>query len=325
VKPDGTVPEIPEARQCPVTHAKTPLPPPPPPQPQVVQAPVRAAVATASPRDTVDLRKREWIMDVVERQRSLSAWTSGLHTRHQLGRDEFLDQYYAASRPVLLTGELDDWPALRLWTAEYLREKVGTAEIEYQGGRASNAAFERDKIPHRQRLSFDRYMDLIAGDTGNDAYITAYNSEANAAALAPLEADLGFLDKFLKRDPDGVNGMMWIGPLGTFTPLHHDLTNNLLAQIQGTKRIILAPPSEAPKLYNSHTLFSDVFDLMDPDLERFPLAAEARLFEVDLEAGQCLFIPVGWWHQVTSLDFSVTVTYTNFHWPNDAHETYPRG
>ncbi len=34
-------------------------------------------------------------------------------------------------------------------------------------------------------------------------------------------------------------------------------------------------------------------------------------------------MPLAWWHQVRSLDFSVTVTYTNFRWPNDAFATYP--
>ena len=36
-----------------------------------------------------------------------------------------------------------------------------------------------------------------------------------------------------------------------------------------------------------------------------------------LEPGDIIFMPLGWWHQVRSLDFSVTVTYTNFLWRND--------
>ncbi|MGH7010325.1 MAG: cupin-like domain-containing protein [Caulobacteraceae bacterium] len=42
-----------------------------------------------------------------------------------------------------------------------------------------------------------------------------------------------------------------------------------------------------------------------------------------LEAGEALFIPIGWWHQVTSLEFSVTATFTNFLWPNDGFSGYP--
>jgi hypothetical protein len=36
-----------------------------------------------------------------------------------------------------------------------------------------------------------------------------------------------------------------------------------------------------------------------------------------------LFVPIGWWHQVTALDFSVTLTYTNFRWPNRGRESFP--
>ena len=39
--------------------------------------------------------------------------------------------------------------------------------------------------------------------------------------------------------------MMWIGPVGTFTPLHFDLTNNLhRSRSVGAKKLPLAPPSE---------------------------------------------------------------------------------
>jgi len=49
-----------------------------------------------------------------------------------------------------------------------------------------------------------------------------------------------------------------------------------------------------------------------------------HIYDVLLEPGEILFLPLAWWHQVKSLDFSVSATYTNFVWPNDAHETYPR-
>jgi hypothetical protein len=36
-----------------------------------------------------------------------------------------------------------------------------------------------------------------------------------------------------------------------------------------------------------------------------------------------VFLPVGWWHFVESLDFSISVSFTNFLWNNDFTETYP--
>jgi len=119
--------------------------------------------------------------------------------------------------------------------------------------------------------------------------------------------------------------MMWIGPAGTVTPLHHDLTNNLIAQVVGRKRIKLAPSSEVGRLYNDAHVFSEIGDLENPNLnrERFARLEGARVYDLVLEPGDILFVPFAWWHQVKSLDFSVTITYTNFLWPNEAHATYP--
>ena len=133
------------------------------------------------------------------------------------------------------------------------------------------------------------------------------------------------LNRFLSQDPAATGGMLWIGPAGTVTPLHHDLTNNFIAQIVGRKRVKILPASEVGKLYNHHRVFSEITDLEDPalDVARFPRLVGARAYEVVLLPGEILFMPLAWWHQVKALDFSVTATFTNFQWPNDGHATYP--
>jgi ribosomal protein L16 Arg81 hydroxylase len=119
--------------------------------------------------------------------------------------------------------------------------------------------------------------------------------------------------------------MMWIGPAGTVTSLHHDLTNNFIAQIVGRKRLKILPAAEVGRVYNHRHVFSEIPDLEAPDLDgaRYPRLAGARTYDVTLSPGEIIFMPLAWWHQVKSLDFSVTVTYTNFRWPNDAHASYP--
>jgi hypothetical protein len=269
------------------------------------------------------LDRREWVLDNVERQLSLSSGAEGIAELSKISSEEFLSRFYARSRPVVLRGAVADWPALTRWTPEYLKQAVGPVEIEFQGGRNDSPEFELYKDNHKRRLSFDKFIDMITtASTGNDAYLTAYNSASNRDALAPLNCDLGTIDDILTGAP----GMLWIGPGGTFTPLHFDLTNNLLAQVVGTKHLVLLPPSETGKLANTTHVFSEVHDITDPDrLALYPAAASARQFEVVLEPGDLLYIPVGWWHQVVSEDFSAMLTYTDFLWPNDAYERFPVG
>ena len=63
---------------------------------------------------------------------------------------------------------------------------------------------------------------------------------------------------------------------------------------------------------------------LSPVLTRLKLYNLARLLDVVLEPGEALFLPVGWWHQVQALDFSISATYTNFTWTNEAWLDHPQ-
>ena len=173
-------------------------------------------------------------------------------------------------------------------------------------------------------MPFTQFIDRISWQHGNDIYLTAYNSRLNETALQPLESDLGPLPEILANGGQP-RGLFWIGPAGTFTPLHHDLTNNLLVQVTGRKRVVMVDALNLPHLYNDQHVFSEVEDLTNPalDLERYAHMQGLKAHEVVLKPGQMLYIPLGWWHQVSALDFSVSITHTQFRWRNDFHATYP--
>lgn len=294
-----------------------------------VPSPAACPAGAYPPPEATDgsrLARRDWMMGVQTQLRALSPLSGRLNRYEGVTADFFLHNHYAANVPALLGGEMATWPALRRWTPDYIARLVGDRLIEFQGDRDGDARFEFEKDDHRRTMPFDRFIAMIgAAGAGNASYVTAYNSAANRTALAPLHAELGRVDALLVPGADGLDAMMWIGPARTFTPLHFDLTNNLVAQIVGRKRVILVPPSEASKLDASGEVVSAVGDLLDPQtLVRTPALRDLTLFDLVLEPGDMLFVPIGWWHQVTALDFSVTVTYTNFRWRNAWHETFPR-
>ena len=291
--------------------------------PLIGDAPAPAPEAAADPQARLDLKKREWLLESLERQRQLSSAAAGIPRQDRVRGQDFLDQFYAPGRPVVLTEMIADWPALARWTPDYLKQAVGPAVIEFQGGRDGDPLFERNKDAHRQSMPFDAFIDRIAEAPGNDAYLTAYNSARNAQALAPLARDIRPLEEILTREASYPDGMMWIGPAGAFTPLHHDLTNNLIVQVVGRKRLMLAPAAYAGRLYNRQHVFSEVLDLQSFDASRFPDLGGVHAYEVTLDPGEALFVPLGWWHQARALDFSVTLTFTSFRWPNEAARDFP--
>jgi hypothetical protein len=95
--------------------------------------------------------------------------------------------------------------------------------------------------------------------------------------------------------------------------------NVLFVQVYGEKEFALAPPEALPLMYNRIGVFSDV-DYTAPDPERFPLFKEVQFKSAILKAGEALFIPVRWWHFVRTHDVSISLSFTNFIWPNEAEE-----
>ena len=106
----------------------------------------------------------------------------------------------------------------------------------------------------------------------------------------------------------------WLGAGGGVTPMHKDSTDNFAYQICGTKRWTLFPVRDIPFLYMDRPLENSDFatssvDPMNPNLNEFPLFANARSVVVDLMAGEMLYLPAGWAHHVENLSTSLMINY----------------
>ena len=102
---------------------------------------------------------------------------------------------------------------------------------------------------------------------------------------------------------------LWIGPAGTVTPLHHDTTNILFCQIHGRKRVDLISPQET-------ALFAEPLYSFYSQADATALAP-LLVKSVVVAPGEGLYIPAGWWHRVTALDVSISVSLLGFRRPND--------
>jgi ribosomal protein L16 Arg81 hydroxylase len=267
------------------------------------------------------LKKRDWILAVYRRLYRAHAMGGAVERRHQLDPQEFFERYYYDNRPVIVTGMLNEWPALARWNGDYFRAHSGDREVEVQFGRNSDPEFEVNKVLLTRKMRFGEYVDLIEQSSPtNDFYMTASNHSLNRQALGRLWDDIRPLPAYLDpQSPD--DGFFWFGPAGTITPFHHDLTNNLMAQVIGRKRIVLVPIHDTPFMYNHLHCFSQV-DGKQPDLAATPAFAHAQPLECLLEPGELLILPVGWWHYVEAVETSVTMTFINFRAPNNFVEDY---
>lgn len=243
-----------------------------------------------------------------------SGWNQRLERRADLSASEFFERYYYAHRPVILQGRMKDWPAMESWRPERLAERFGDIPVEVMAGRESDP--DHDLAPERFRSVMplrDFIQRLLSGGPTNDLYLTARNFALERPELRGLFEDLRPLEGFLRPVRDRTV-KLWVGPAGTLTSLHHDLSNILFAQVHGRKHFKLIPSFELHCLYNHHGVWSEV-DATRPDFERFPAYRDVDLVEAVLEPGELLFIPVGWWHWVHALDVSVSVSFQTFEVP----------
>lgn len=245
--------------------------------------------------------------------------------------------------PLIITDELKDWPALESWRdPEYLMEKTiggrrlvpietGTSYVDDGFGQkiVKFKDFMAKYILHPEDLTDPGYLaqhDLFSQipSLRNDVIIPDYcfmdaPGPHPSSPFASAHANTPSLEEPLLN--------AWFGPADTTTPLHTDPYHNILAQVVGRKYVRLYAPRESKKLYArgiedgidmSNTSMLDVGILSGLDgtpkdrataAEQFPLAKDAVYMECILEEGECLFIPIGWWHYVRSLSVSFSVSF----------------
>lgn len=93
------------------------------------------------------------------------------------------------------------------------------------------------------------------------------------------------------------------------------------AQVTGTKRVLLWPPSQQAQLYiagssSPITHFSDQQRLR----QQYPLFSEAAALQAELLPGDVLYIPALWFHNVLSETFSASVNLFWRHLPPACYE-----
>src|SRR5690606_22235438 len=106
--------------------------------------------------------------------------------------------------------------------------------------------------------------------------------------------------KLLKQLP-----MLFFGGEKSRVFMHYDIdfANILHFHFEGRKECILFPPSQTKYLYKvPHALISrEDINFSDPDFNKFPALKNAQGYITHLNHGETLYMPEGYWHQMTYL------------------------
>jgi len=229
--------------------------------------------------------------------------------RSGLSVQEFRAQYLPHGIPLVISDALQDWPLFKLSREESLVHFAELQGITRHGDYVKKTFSTERDFRSTSMADFIASLDSPAAK-GADGEPPAYMG--NNILPARLMEQMKFPPYF---DPSlFIPPRIWIGPKGTLTPLHRDDTDNLFAQVWGQKIFTLAAPHHREALGTWSTAPQGGLDGCDfnpdaPDYQRFPHARDVTFMRVTLEAGDLLFLPEGWFHQVESVSTSLSVNF----------------
>jgi hypothetical protein len=205
--------------------------------------------------------------------------------------------------PVVIEGALDEWAALSSWTLQRLRNAGGTTRVRVQSRRSSRA----DDFEYRD-IAFDRFIESMESGCSSD-YLAAF----------PLLDEVPGLwnDISVPRYAVGktLSPRVFMGPPGSFSPLHYDLAHGLSAQILGQKRIIVLEfrPRDVVRHRDLRRpgWLSCPLDVEAPDAAGRDGLVPSRRWECTVAPGDLVFFPSRRHHFVRSLENTISV---NFSW-----------
>jgi hypothetical protein len=157
-----------------------------------------------------------------------------IERRRGLTREEFDREYRARSRPVVLEGFVDDWPAVRTWSFHHLAERSGSVRVTVDSY-SSRAA---------RQVTFAEFVELLDSSAGTGAapiYLQEWYYQTSAPELAADLPELDIAQYDFRRELYGEaasrNHQLWLGQRGGITRLHQDsyMVDVMHAQIVGEK------------------------------------------------------------------------------------------
>lgn len=213
-----------------------------------------------------------------------------------------LTEVFDRQSPVVIRSAATRWSVFENYQPARLREKYRTEKV-YALTSTTNV-FTQETSP----VELLEYGDVMAAMFDSPDPAKKYYSRA-AADPTPLAEQLPA--RIGGRTQSTAASSVWMGQAGNLTPLHNDPWHGLLIQLHGRKRVRLFPPDEYRNVYGRvPTRVNDPYtalpDEFDPDLGAVPRLREAESYDVLLDTGDVLYIPMFWWHQVESVDSSIS-------------------
>uniref|UniRef100_H2YUZ2 JmjC domain-containing protein n=2 Tax=Ciona savignyi TaxID=51511 RepID=H2YUZ2_CIOSA len=221
---------------------------------------------------------------------------------------EFFNKYVVASTPLVLKGVAKKSLAYLNWTDEYFINHPSSVEDIFAEARVKeNRSKGGFVIPFRSYVKHYTKRDMYMVN-GVPKFL-----KPDVLLPEPLKCE-----EVRTRLSDTV---MWYSNGGTKSVLHNDDVDNINCLYRGNKTLTFVNRFDTDQEWVDKVIdhpdgsYSGI-DVDSVDFVKYPLLANTRYGVVHMEAGDCLFIPFKWHHQVNSFGNNLAINIWFNHLPH---------
>ncbi|QHI37921.1 hypothetical protein IMCC3317_33040 [Kordia antarctica] len=207
-------------------------------------------------------------------------------------KKDFIKNYYKPQKPVVIENFIEDWPAYKKWSLDYMKEIAGDKVVPLYDDRPVDYK-DGFNEPHA-KMKMAEYVDLLKREP-TKYRIFLWNIFREVPSLQNDYWLPNFGLRLLKSMP-----MMFFGGTNSHTFMHYDIdfSNIFHFHFEGKKECILFDQKQNDFLYKiPHSLIvREDIDFSNPDFEKWPVLQKAKGYSTELEHGNVLYMPEGYWH-----------------------------
>ncbi|MBJ7882297.1 cupin-like domain-containing protein [Gelidibacter salicanalis] len=207
-------------------------------------------------------------------------------------KEDFMKYYFKPQKPVVIERFIEDWPAFDKWSLDYIKSVAGDKIVPLYDDRPVHHE-DGFNEPHA-KMKMAEYIDLLKREP-TKFRIFLWNA---LKEIPQLQKDYFYPDfglKLMKGLP-----MLFFGGQNSHTFMHYDidLANIFHFHFEGRKLCILFDQKQNPYLYKiPHSLITrEDIDFSNPDLKKWPALKMAKGYKTELNHGEVLYMPEGYWH-----------------------------
>jgi histone arginine demethylase JMJD6 len=215
-------------------------------------------------------------------------------------KSEFNENYGLKSKPVLITGLMDNWKAKTKWTSDFLKQNFGNLE---------EPAYRSNNRDDKKIFKLEDYINYMETNSDKDPYyLTNTQFHLDTEMVNDYEVPSYFttcLQVMKDKLPRKFQlSCIYIGAKNTFSKLHLDIFNSSAwnAVISGKKIWLFYPPNQFRYLYNG------AVNPFEPDLNKYPEFVNATPIVCVQNPGEVVYTPSRWWHAVYNEEAGLSLT-----------------